>query len=359
MVFVMRIPMSAVPVETRRRAAQHLESVRETAMGVKARRARLGDEVTIVYRPDLEDVAYYEFEVELRATRSTRLVTRAGRAAETRLTELIGDGEVSRAGARGFIVVSAGAHDYPVPHWSFDTEPVARRLESLASAQENKVARVYRLDALSYVGEDDDGQLVGQLGQIPIPMDGGPADLEQARGRIISMNAAAPSKVDDKELPADAEHILTRRGPKPPRRKFRKIGSWAELRDTYAESFGPFLTDLKRRAAEVWTIDAQVAEFGEGIIVGRPHRVALLEPEAAVSLSGEAADFVAAEVIEKPGIPPVLQLVALHAPFDREADFVVTLAYASGLTERLAFFMVAPGSKSRRRSSTTDTKDQR
>jgi hypothetical protein len=348
--------MAAVPVETRRRAAQHLESVRETEMGVKARRARLGDEVAIVFRPDLDDVAYYEFEVDLRATRSTRVATRAGRAAETGLAELMGDGEASSVGARGFIVVSAGAHDHPVPHWSFDTEPVARRLESLAAAGGKEVARIYRLDALSYVGEDDDGQLVGQLGPIPIPMDGGPADLEQARGRITSMIAAASSKVDDKELPADAEHVVTRRGPKPPRRKFRKIGSWAELRDSYADSFGPFLTDLTRRAAEVWKIDALVAEFGEGIIVGRPHRVALLESEAAVDLSGEAAAYVAAEIIEKPGVPPVLELVAARSPFDREADFEVTIAYASGLTERLGFFMVAPDSKSRKRSSTTDTK---
>ena len=248
------------------------------------------------------------------------------------------------------------AHDHPVPHWSFDTEPVARRLESLAAAGGKEVARIYRLDALSYVGEDDDGQLIGQLGPIPIPMDGGPADLEQARGRITSMIAAASSKVDDKELPADVEHVVTRRGPKPPRRTFRKIGSWAELRDSYADSFGPFLTDLTRRAAEVWKIDALVAEFGEGIIVGRPHRVALLESEAAVDLSGEAADYVSAEIIEKPGVPPVLELVAASSPFDREADFAVTIAYASGLTERLAFFMVAPDSKSRNRSSTTDTK---
>jgi hypothetical protein len=270
--------------------------------------------------------------------------------------ELPGEGEAASAGAFGFIVVSAGAHDHPVPHWSFDSEPVSRRLESLAAGGGSEVVRIYRLDALSYVGEDHDGQLVGQLGAIPIPMDGGPADLEQARGRITSVVAAASSKVDDHELAADAEHVVTRRGPKPPRRKFRKIGSWAELRDSYAESFGPFLTDLKRRAAEAWKIDELVAEFGEGIIVGRPHRVALLEPEAAVDLSGEAADVVAAEIIEKPGTPPVLELVAAPSPFDREADFMVTIAYASGLTERLPFFMVAAGSKSRKRSSTTDTK---
>ena len=61
----MRIPASQVPLAVRRRAAQHLESVRETEMGVNARRARLTDEVGTILRPDLPDIAYYEFEVAL------------------------------------------------------------------------------------------------------------------------------------------------------------------------------------------------------------------------------------------------------------------------------------------------------
>ena len=130
----MRIPASQVPLAVRRRAAQHLESVRETEMGVNARRARLTDEVGTILRPDLPDIAYYEFEVAL--------------------------GNPAGAGAptSGFIVVSAGTHDYPVPHWSFDVEPVSRRLDSLAQKSGKKVARLYRLDALSYVGEDSGGQ---------------------------------------------------------------------------------------------------------------------------------------------------------------------------------------------------------
>ena len=37
--------------------------------------------------------------------------------------------------------------------------------------------------------------------------------------------------------------------------------------------------------------------------------------------------------------------------FDREANLELTISYASGLTENLSFFLVAPDTKSNRRSS--------
>jgi hypothetical protein len=322
----MRIPASQVPLAVRRRAAQHLESVRETEMGVNARRARLTDDVGTILRPDLPDVAYYEFEVAL------------GNAA--------GAGTPSS----GFIVVSAGAHDYPVPHWSFDAEPVSRRLDSVARTSGKKVARLYKLDALSYIAEDGSGQLVGQIGQLPMPVEGLPVDLEQARGRITSTVAAPDRKLADDAGAQDVKHTVTRTGAKPPRIRFRPV-KWPELRDTYGATLRPFLDDLERRAAEAWAFDDLVAEFGEGIMTGRPHRVALLEPQAEAVLTGEAANVVALERIEKAGAPPVLELFAATTPFDREANLELTISYASGLTENLSFFLVAPDTKSNRRSS--------
>ena len=183
----MRIPASQVPPAVRRRAAQHLESVRETEIGVKARRGRLTADVGTILRPDLSDVAYYEFEVDLGTSGS------------------------------GFIVVSAGRHDFPVPHWSFDTESVSRRLGAVAEKGGKTLARLYRLDALSYVGEDSSGQMVGQIGRLPMPVEGVPADLEQARGKITSTVAAPASKAPDDANGQDGKHTVTRTGAKPPR----------------------------------------------------------------------------------------------------------------------------------------------
>ena len=130
----------------------------------------------------------------------------------------------------------------------------------------------------------------------------------------------------------------------------RAFKSWPDLKKTYAAGLRPFLAELERRAAEVWAIDDLVAKFGEGIMTGRPHRVALLEPQAQAVLGGEAADAVRLERIEKPGAPPVLELSAATTPFDREANFDLTITYANGLTERLTFFLVAPDTKSNRRT---------
>jgi hypothetical protein len=314
-----RMPVSQVPLAVRRRAARRLESVRETEMGVNARTARLALVASPIFRPDVTDVAYYEFEVEL-------------------------------AGGSGFIVVSAGAHDYPVPHWSFDEKPVSRRLEAIAGERGKALARVYRLDALSYVGEDGGGAMVGRLGQLPTRLDGLPANLELARGLITSTVARPDSTLANDADAQDVTHTVTRTGAKPARIRSRPAGSWPELKEAYSESLRPFLDELRRRAAEAWAIDDLVAEFGEGIMTGRPHRVALLEPQAEAVLAGEAANAVRLERIQKPGAPPVLELSAATTPFDREANFDLTLTYASGLTERLSYFLVAPDTKSNRRT---------
>jgi hypothetical protein len=321
----MRIPASKVPVAVRRRAAQHLEAVRDNEMGIRARRARLADQVLPIYRPDLKDPAYYEFEVELGTTSGTRT---------------------------GFIVVSAGRHDYPVPHWSFDAEPVGRRLEAAAQASRaGAVARVYRLDALSYVAEDAAGQKVGQVGQLAMPLDGLPADLEPLRGQITTAVAKpAVHNADDNGAGA-GKHTLKITGPAPPALRMKKVSSWAELRAAYAANLRPFLDDLQRRAGETWSIDDLIAKYGEGVMVGRPHRVALLEPAATAKLSGDAASVVHVERLERPGTPPVLELSASTFPFEHETDFTLTITYGSGLTETLPFFLVAPDTKSNRRTA--------
>jgi hypothetical protein len=312
----MRIPASQVPLAVRRRAAQHLEAVRETEIGVNARRARLATHVVPVRRPDRTDVAYYEFEVE----------------------------------PKGFIVVSAGRHDYPLPHWSFDQEPVSRRLEALAEESGKALAKLYKLDSLAYVGEDAGGQKVAQLGDLPLLVEGLPA-LEPSRGKIAATVAAPAAPVaHDAELNGTA-HKVTHSGAKPADISLRAFQSWPELRSGYGERLRPFLAELERRAAETWAIDDLVARSGEGLMTGRPQRVALLEPQAQASLSGEAAGAVRLQRIAKPGVPPVLELSAASTPFDREATFDLTIVYGSGLTERLPFFLVAPDTPSNRRTA--------
>src|SRR4029077_8230229 len=124
-----QIPINKIPTPIRRKAAQHLESIRGTPMAPNAANARLADEVWPIYRPDLEEVAYYEFGVEL-GTGPRRLVTSAAGLSALLATErktasarakrsdvnLKEHAASSRcSGLGGFILVSTGPHDFPIP----------------------------------------------------------------------------------------------------------------------------------------------------------------------------------------------------------------------------------------------------
>jgi hypothetical protein len=377
----MRIPINKVPIDVRRKAAQHLEDVRDTRMGTGASKAKLDAHVYPMFRPDLDEVAYYEFEVDLQWSGPQRLITTPGLASGSLDTtspkakkpkreesSFPGDhfypgdhfrpGGVSAPGrtsgeaptsGRGFIIVSASDHDFPIPHWSFESEPVSRRLEATAKEAGKKVSRIYKLDALAYVAEDKSGEMAAHVGQLPIPIDGLPEDLEEARGKIHS-SLSRPKKVPKDDGRADkTKHVTTHRGPRPPRLSFREISSWAELKDLYSSSFAPFLKDLRRRAAAPWEIDQLVSKFGEGIMVGEPHRVALLETEAVIDLTCEAADLVEVELIERRGVPPIVELLVGKKRLNREASFQLDIVYASGLKESLLFFAVSPDTPSNQR----------
>ena len=111
----MRIPIEKVPIDVRRRAARHLESIRGTPLGEGADEARLGDEACEIYRPDVKGVAYWEIEV-------------------VGLKQTAGENGNQRANTgTGFIVASADRHDMPIPHWSFDLNAPSRALEEQAA----------------------------------------------------------------------------------------------------------------------------------------------------------------------------------------------------------------------------------
>ena len=59
----MRVSIKEVSLEVRRLAAQHLKSQRGTEIMRGIETARLDEQVVPVYRPDIDDVAYWEFSV--------------------------------------------------------------------------------------------------------------------------------------------------------------------------------------------------------------------------------------------------------------------------------------------------------
>ena len=362
----MSIELAKVPLPIRRKAAQHLESIRGTPMAPNAGAARLTDDVWPIYRPDLEEVAYYEFSVDLGAGPNRLLTSAAGFSAlfandrkavgarGKRAAIDLGERAGSASGAgRGFIVVSAGPHDFPIPHWSLDRAPVSVQLRA-ATEKGGDIERIYRLDALAYVAESKDGSMVGRIGQMPALVAGLPHDLQRA-GAGVSTFDATPTKEGRTDDDAEGvEHGIKRSGDKAPDLEPVEVEDWGAFRERYADVFGPFLDDLRRQAAHAWEVESLIEEFGEGIRDDETQRVALLDREAAIELSGDGARLVTARLDERAGSPALVLSVAEGAEVTGEPDVFVDIRYPGGTEERLRFFLVSSKSPSNHRTTSTE-----
>ncbi len=304
---------------------------------------RLSAEACPIYRPDIDGIAYYEFELHSGSLAPVQLLT--PRAAALRLFDpeqrtASGAARPPRIGpGSGFLVVSAGPHDFPIPHWSLQGEPPSRILERFAGGHEGRIARVVKLDALSYVGEDEKGERVATLGDLPRVVGGLPHDLRRGRQGISSLTAR-PSSDTTEEHPT-GEHRIERTGPEPPKLENIEVRSWQELKARYADAFGPFLDDLRRRAAEAWQVDNLATEFGEGIVVGETYTVALLDDRAKIDAHGEALGSVHIRVLERAPGAAAVEIHAVKLPSSPRADLDLTITYAGGETETLRFFVLS------------------
>jgi hypothetical protein len=362
----MAIDQSKVPVGIRRRAAQHLESIRGTPMAPNADGARLGSEVWPIYRPDLDEVAYYEFSVELGSGTRRLATSAAGLSALLSAERDTARLKAKRppAGARlvrplaasgqGFIVVAAAAHDFPVPHWSLDRPPVSAQLAAAAEGGGGAIERITKVDSLSYVGESKDGSLVARVGQLPALLAGLPHDLarlDRGNGTIV---AEPGREIRNDDTAEGSEHQAKREADDPPGLKPVEVDDWSAFRERFADTFGPYLDDLRRQAEGAWQIEALIEEFGEGIRVGGTHRVALLEPDAVVDIGGEGASLVKAHVDETGGAPALVIDVPPGTTIDQETDLEVSITYRNGSSERLKFFVVSDRTPSNRRTTSSE-----
>lgn len=335
----MRVSIKEVPREVRRLAAQHLESQRgsEIMRGVEA--ARLDEQAVPVYRPDIDGVAYWEFSI-----------VAGGGQSQTLKTSGFDEKCAPRTGASsaqpiGFIIASNGRHDFPIAHWSLNRLPPSLQVVTGQNEGCSKVVRtsgepkrLFRLDALSYVAEDDNGEIVGQSGQIPAPIKGLSHDLSRYAGQIVSSIARVLRPEPNDDLAEKAEHDAERSKHEAPALARSDEGGWKALKASYSDSFGPLLAQLRSRAAKTWEIEDAIRKFGEGIIAGTTHRTALLG-EACVELVGDGAKYVRATVEEKGA--PALVLAAEAVSLPHEVDFDAVITYQDGERERLPFFVVS------------------
>lgn len=350
----MPVPLTEVPIAVRRLAANHLASIRGTELMAGRDDARLGPEVVPIYRPDMEDVAYYEFPIVVARVSAARILSTTGysmgdataKKAQRKTPEA--EERVPPGRTVGFIVVTNGKHDFPISHWSLqDAPPSTQVLEDPSEdceprkPVEGTPARIYRLDALSYVAEDANGEIIGTTGQMPGLITGLPHDLKRFIGAISSAITQSFRDVKDDSSAEGARHEADYRGPSAPEIKQSDDVTWQEYKAGYADAFGPLLDRLRGDAAESWEVEALIEEFGEGILTGTTHRIDLLD-HARIELSGEGRSYVKPSIEDDAGAPLTLALRVPPASLEKELDLNVRLEYRTGERERLKFFIVSP-----------------
>lgn len=316
----MKVSLEKVPVADRRRAAEMLESLLSMPdeNGNLLTGAHLGQHVTPMYRPDLDEIAYWEFTVEGIHTGPTVAGTAPG------------------GHDRGFIVTATGAHDVPLPHFSLDMAPPSERLERLGQG----VSRIIKLDSLCYVAEGEDGQLIGQIGSTPIRLEGVPDELREGTSDGWATTFDPDERREggedgDVAQPAELRTSPAQRAPTP-----RAWKSWAEVKEKYASVYAPQLAALAKRAAHPWKVDGLIQEFGEGIESGETFPLPMLE-RSEFSVSGSGADFVHVELDAK-RVPPRLLLTPRSTGESSDLTFQVTFHYSFG-DEVLTFCIVPTG----------------
>lgn len=316
----MRVSMTEVPIADRRRAARLLESLRAypATRGTKRglAEARLGDEACPIHRPDLDEVAYWEFEILGLSTRLPIL-----------------DGEPKESD-RGFLIVATGGHDVPIPHFSVEIAPPSRQLEQFGDPE-----RIVKLDSLCYVAEDRKGTMLGHIGTMPPKLAGLPATppARLPAGYATSVATGKPGQEDGDE----ADRQTVRRS-----RETRVLDgygpwkSWAECKRGYADSYALHLTALAERASDPWHTEALTEKFGQGIRAGDTLAVPMLE-KGDFTIEGPGAGFVAAELNPQP-LPPRLMLTPKGGREAKDLTFEVRFQYPRE-TETLTFFVVPDG----------------
>ena len=296
------IKQTELPLNVLRKAAQFLEEMRGSPMTPGWEDARLGELVRQLYRPDVEGVAYYEFKV------------------------INPDGS-----DKGFIILSTGDHDFPVPHWNHEGETPSENVERVAAESGKKVAKFFKLDTLAYAGEDADGNLAAMPGTQMVKIKGlTESMLDDTPENDVGWTPNKETK-DDADA-GDIDGTKTETGPTDSPMQVEPWESWQALKDGFKDSYGVMAESLRRAAAEDWEIDQLAEQFGEGLYKGETYFFSLLHEEAPqVSFSGEGSDakYVETEIVTQAGLPTRLRITVKDAIPGKELPLNVMINYSN------------------------------
>jgi hypothetical protein len=311
---------SDVPLGLRRRAAQLIEEMRGTEMAPGWDTALLGTQVRPLYRPDVAGVAYYEFPVVVPAAAGLQSVA---------------------SDPAGFIILSTDDHDFSVPHWDFAGLPPTEELAAKAGDEGYIATKFYKLDALAYAAEDEQGALVATLGEQPLKVTGmDPGWLDEPE------EPTEATWTPDQQLPDDADAggisgTLVISGPvPPPSLQLSEWASWDELKAGYSDSYGVLAESLHLEASEEWHALSRIGQDGEVLHRGDIRLLAMLWASPTVSLSGSGVGYVEGKLLARVGLPPVYQITVLDSSLGEASPLGVDISYPNGVSEQMSFMIV-------------------
>jgi len=294
-----------VPNDIVRRALWQLDEARDTELAPGWETAELSSSVALFYRPDLTEVAYYEFAVT-----------------------------GSKEG--GFILISAGTHDYPIAHWDFQGKALSLELQEQSAENGSVAFKFYKLDSLSYAAEDKDGNQSAQLGNALLNITGvDPNVLDDKEPDLGRAYTVRKDKTADTEN-EDFEFELVTEGKQESDLKFIMWNSWAELKENYAKTYEVFIKALELEAAEAWELVKEEAEFGEGLFEGEVRNISTLKTTGDIQLTGAGAKFV--KITPNPDLSNNF-LLEVSGVTER-LPFIMNIVYEDGSSETIPYFLM-------------------
>lgn len=307
--------LAEVPQAVLRRATEFLEELRGSDLAPEWQNARVNPTARILYRPDRQEPAYYEFTVE----------------------KPVGAGYEPA----GFIQLAAGEHDYPVTNWDVNGMSPTQEMAEIAPLGA-VLTQFYRLDTLSYASEYEEPTALGittvatdvvRLGELPNRFEGLDA-LPEAPFPLVTESI-------------DANGNTTHEGPTElPLISESGWDSWAALKAGYKENYDPLLRSLKQRASRAWELDRNLKQYGESLIKGDVRVVYGLAEQTILSYTvtgdGAAPQYLQPEPLGSQETITGLQLSVLAEPADLQTrlPFTVELHYAGGASERIPYAIV-------------------
>ncbi|MFN3987705.1 MAG: hypothetical protein ACK4KV_19610 [Rhodocyclaceae bacterium] len=299
---VLALDALVVPHELRHIALELFEEIRRVPGDAplwQSDAASVAPSAVAMYRPDVDGPAYYEFSV------------------------MGGEGAPA-----GFIIVSAGKHDFPIAHWDTSGASVSADLAHLAAETGEKIAAIYKLDSLYYVAENERGEQVAELGTRLVRLSNFPADMLTRDAADFGAAAHSSPALDapDTQLPADVAHFVKVEGMEDAGIVFAEWASWSELKSDYRETYAPLIEDLRQDAAEAWSVRAELTEQGEGLGYGERRVLASLQAVSGYRVLGEGAQWVTVSPL-KDGMALEIEVTV---PVYERRDVAVEIDYANG-----------------------------